>query len=337
MGFLEEMAYLGGQHPSVFDGEFASIAFNEVWLDIEEQHGDCSRASRRYVPLAWLAVELLEAADLPCDDAKLCCSWCCQAVQLLETESRAQGWPVGCVTRFEALRVPLLELAKEVEHLVVGVDADGEDQEETPEVGGDDLSVHIIEFSRHPQSLRRALQRSEFLRPCQRSLSEKGFKTELPSGAKIFVPAEFYEAVVVAVNALEGLHLKPWHVIVSEDLEEAVLAAATSLPSREQVRLKQNLTVECPPICEQCAAARPRFSCSRCGIAQYCTQDCQRMHWQLHSKVCISDEAGSPYVVNKTFVHVDVPGSLRSGPSSGQKTVSTSAANPRVLRNPRNA
>merc|ERR1712129_539363 len=264
-------------------------------------------------------------------------SWCCQAVQLLDPERSASvGWPVGCVSQFESLRVPLLELAKEGEQSVFGTGAESNGEEQAPEPDQDGFHVHIIEYSRHPQSLRRALLGCDSLMTCRRSLREKGLSPELQSGAKIFVPAEFYEAVVVAVQGLEDLRLKPWHVVVSEEFEEAVIAAAASLPSREQVRMKHNLAVECPPICEQCAAPKPRFSCSRCGVARYCSQECQKMHWQLHSKVCMSDEAGSPSVVSKTFVHVDLPTSLRSGPSS-RKTASTIDANPRVMRNPRKA
>lgn len=338
MGTLEQMGYLGGLHPSVFEGEFEAIACTNVWLDIEQEHGDTSEASRRFVPLAWLAAELLEAVARSSDDAKLLNSWCCQAAQLLDPErGAAGGWPVGRVGQFETLRVPLLELAKDGEQSVFGKAADSDAEEQTPEPGVDGLRVHIIEYSRHPQSLRRALLGCESLMPCRRSLHDRGFSPEFPSGAKIFVPAEFYEAVVVSLQGLEGVYLKPWHVIVSEDFETAVVAAAASLPSREQVRMKNNITVECPPICEQCAAPTPRFSCSRCGVARYCTRECQKMHWQLHSKACMSDEAGSLTLVSKTFIHVHLPSSLRSGPSSCQKTASTSDANPRVLRNPRKA
>jgi len=336
--FFEHAGYLGGLHPSELEGEFTSIAFADVWLDFEKEHGDASEASTRYVPLAWLAVKLFEAASGSCDDSQESKSLCCQAVQLLDPDGNVDVcWPRGCVRQLETLRLPLFELATESEQQVLGTAAGSDVEEQAPEADGGGLRVHIIEYSRHPQSLRSALLSCESLLPCQRGLRDAGFSPELPSGAKIFVPAEFYEAVVMAVENVEDLRLTPGHVIVSEEFEEAALAAVASLRSREQVRRKRDFAVDCLPVCEQCGASKPRFECSRCHVARYCSRGCQTMHWQVHRKSCNSDEVGILSVVSNTFIHVDLPSSLRSGPSSCPKTASTSAANPRVLRNPRKA
>eukprot|EP00449_Zooxanthella_nutricula_P051072 CAMPEP_0198577976 /NCGR_PEP_ID=MMETSP1462-20131121/119608_1 /TAXON_ID=1333877 /ORGANISM="Brandtodinium nutriculum, Strain RCC3387" /LENGTH=667 /DNA_ID=CAMNT_0044309263 /DNA_START=42 /DNA_END=2047 /DNA_ORIENTATION=+ len=234
--FFEHAGYLGGLHPSELEGEFTSIAFADVWLDFEKEHGDASEASTRYVPLAWLAVKLFEAASGSCDDSQESKSLCCQAVQLLDPDGNVDVcWPRGCVRQLETLRLPLFELATESEQQVLGTAAGSDVEEQAPEADGGGLRVHIIEYSRHPQSLRSALLSCESLLPCQRGLRDAGFSPELPSGAKIFVPAEFYEAVVMAVENVEDLRLTPGHVIVSEEFEEAALAAVASLRSREQV------------------------------------------------------------------------------------------------------
>jgi len=85
VGWLEGMEYLENLHPSVFEGEFNAIADTAAWLDLEIQHGDASRSSRRYFPLAWLAVTLLKVVGA-LDGSNAMTRVCCQAVQLLDPE-----------------------------------------------------------------------------------------------------------------------------------------------------------------------------------------------------------------------------------------------------------
>jgi hypothetical protein len=41
------------------------------------------------------------------------------------------------------------------------------------------------------------------------------------------------------------------------------------------------------PRCFSCGTLHPRFKCTRCKIAVYCSQDCQRLHWSVdHKSVC---------------------------------------------------
>mmetsp|Transcript_40279 Transcript_40279/g.79559 ORF Transcript_40279/g.79559 Transcript_40279/m.79559 type:complete len:155 (+) Transcript_40279:93-557(+) len=128
--------------------------------------------------------------------------------------------------------------------------------------------------------------------------------------------------------------LKPWHVIVSTDFEEAVLLAVSSLPSREQVKEQASYPVVCPPVCDNCLASNPPYACPHCGEAQYCSRRCQQMHFHVHARHCQSDNE-TPSIMTTTFIHVEIPSSLRSAPSSLAKTVATSDANARVRLNPR--
>jgi len=162
-----------------------------------------------------------------------------------------------------------------------------------------------------------------------------GLSPELPSGAKIFVKPEHFEMVLAAVRRAEVV-LKPWHVIVSIDFEDSVVATVSSLASREQVKQKVTYPVLCPPVCDNCLAQNPRYACLECGEAQYCSHECQKKHFHIHSRQCQSDNEALS-IVKSTFIHVEIPSSLRSAPSSRAKTVSTSDANARVRVSPRRA
>lgn len=142
-----------------------------------------------------------------------------------------------------------------------------------------------------------------------------------------------FEAVLAAVKRAEVV-LKPWHVIVSEDYEDLVMAAVSALPSREQVKKKASHPIMCPAVCGNCLAPNPRFACSSCRDVRYCSRACQRNHFQVHARECqCSNEECS--IVKSTFIHVEIPSSIRSAPSSRAKTVSTSDANARIKVHPR--
>ena len=52
--------------------------------------------------------------------------------------------------------------------------------------------------------------------------------------------------------------------------------------------------------CWRCAAANPRFRCTRCGEARYCGLVCQKMDWGEHKKSCI-------VTTNETVKSIDPP------------------------------
>lgn len=178
---LEQMEHFSGLHPSVFRGEYSSIAFQDTWLDFEEQHGDTSEASRRFVPLAWLAVKLVTLCvrqdPTTREDDK---AVCCEAVQLLD-ESTRDAYPFPL--EFRVLREPLLHVAKEAEEACLNPapsrndEGVSEDQEE--ETPMDELIVKVLQYSRHPQSLRDALLRGEALAACRKALRDCGLSPEL--------------------------------------------------------------------------------------------------------------------------------------------------------------
>lgn len=194
--------------------------------------------------------------------------------------------------------------------------------------------ILILEYSRHPLELEEALLQHPSLEACRQALAMENLSFKLEGGAKIFVKPAYYEAVI---KALEGKELKPWLVIVAAEFEQAVGQAVASLPSRMQVRQKKRSMVAVAVSdrhCEHCGKDCPRFKCTHCSSTWYCSQDCQRRDWKFH-KAAGGDLL--PVVVKRTFLHLDVPSSLRSEPSTGPKTQSTSDANPRVKVNPRKA
>lgn len=40
------------------------------------------------------------------------------------------------------------------------------------------------------------------------------------------------------------------------------------------------------PVCSTCGECGPPKKCSQCKSVQYCDQDCQKMHWFTHKKIC---------------------------------------------------
>jgi len=200
------------------------------------------------------------------------------------------------------------------------------------------FAVHVIQYSRHPSILRSALLEGEELRICRDALAANGFSAEQPSGAKVFVLPEQFDSVLSAIDSLD---LKPWHVVVSEEFEKAVDQAVKRLPSQAQVREKQRTHVPSGP-CASCGMVTPRFTCQRCNLVRYCSRGCQQQNWRDHKKLCIAsqenvDDSGFPVVLKRTFLEVPVQSSLRSSQVSGDKTKSTTDADPRKGMNPRKA
>ena len=49
-------------------------------------------------------------------------------------------------------------------------------------------------------------------------------------------------------------------------------------------------------LCHNCSAcahlATPRYQvCSGCGVARYCSLECQRLHWPRHQEECLACQA----------------------------------------------
>jgi len=170
----------------------------------------------------------------------------------------------------------------------------------------------------------------EPLKDCRGSLSEKGFSPELACGAKVFVAPQHFEPVM---RAVQGQDLKPWHVLASDDFCDLVTDTVSSLPSRAQVREKSHRAVSIDPsACLACGTAGARYRCFQCRQAVYCSRTCQQRDWREHHASC---EPGLPVLVKRTFLNVQVPSSLWSGPTSSTQTASTTDADPRKPPNHR--
>jgi len=164
--------------------------------------------------------------------------------------------------------------------------------------------VCLMEFKRDPESFHHTLLNCPELKSCRDALAAWGFNPELPSQAKAFVRPDLFEATLEAVS-LQGFALKGRHVLVEPDLEEVVqrvlkVSADTSLGCKgsEGVTVKRQLLV---PI----------------AFAQEVVQ------------------SELPVLVKRTFIEVSKCSSLRSVPTSGIVTVSTSDAH--CISNPRAA
>lgn len=171
-------------------------------------------------------------------------------------------------------------------------------------------TVYLLEFSRSPSSFLEALLNHPALQACADDLAaivtdvwaEAG-PPLLKSGAKMFVNPEQVPLVLEQIRA-EGWQLKPRHVIVNDQYEEAVvfrLCRASAL-----------------------VIAVVQKRCSEMGAFGVRSEEALQSEWLS--------------VVKRTFIHLPIPSSIWSGPSSGQKTASTSqahvAVNPRQRKRP---
>lgn len=155
-----------------------------------------------------------------------------------------------------------------------------------------------------------------------------GFQTELTSGAHIFVKSKDYHPVCDAI-VREGWQLQRRHVVVTREFEDVVIAAVKELASKLQVRLKRRTSSTVSSL----SVGSSAFGAAHVDLhASYCAEQ------QMESGSENEKSGRAPefiYVVKRTFIHIPVPASLYSGPSSGQKTASTGDANPRVHFSPR--
>eukprot|EP00928_Gymnodinium_smaydae_P065632 TRINITY_DN48736_c0_g1_i1.p1 TRINITY_DN48736_c0_g1~~TRINITY_DN48736_c0_g1_i1.p1 ORF type:complete len:245 (-),score=37.35 TRINITY_DN48736_c0_g1_i1:24-758(-) len=93
----------------------------------------------------------------------------------------------------------------------------------------------LLEFTRHPAEFQRALLEGSELRGCRDLLAQANLPCELSSGAKVFVrPSEY----PMALAASQQRQLRPFHVVISADLESLLQAAVCALPCRSKVRVR---------------------------------------------------------------------------------------------------
>lgn len=194
-------------------------------------------------------------------------------------------------------------------------------------------SIYLLEFSRSPESFRRCFLDRPKLLECHASLREKCFDPDLPSGAKVFVNPDHFQALMDALDT-EGYDLKPRHVLTSDDFEEEVIAAVAGLRSSDRVKQKQRTTVagmaEASDVFETPEQDAQAPANMRTGVSKESAETSEGRSDGNHP----ASMRGDLYVVKRTFIHIK-NSSLWSGPTSGQKTASTTDADPRSGQNPR--
>lgn len=101
--------------------------------------------------------------------------------------------------------------------------------------------VYLLQFSRYPKELRVALLEGIPLRQCRQMMEDEGYAVNLPSGAKVFVHPGQYQDVT---TALEGMALRPYHVVVSQSLEHLVQESLQQVPRQSKVKVKARSAVQ---------------------------------------------------------------------------------------------
>lgn len=187
-------------------------------------------------------------------------------------------------------------------------------------------SVYLLEYSRSPQSFRSCFLTCPKLQECHALLIDNGYDTELPSGAKIFVSPDQFQPVMQTLSA-ECWELKPRHIIVNDDFEEAVVQTVNSLRSSDRIKQKTRAVLELGKDLDHAqASTEPSVDFDEStgeGAATACPQ-----------RSVGADLEAVPFIVKRTFIHIPVQSSLWSDPG-GQKTASTTDADPRCGPNPR--
>jgi len=107
-----------------------------------------------------------------------------------------------------------------------------------PETQPEAEKIHLLEYNRHPEAFRLALAEGAPLQECRAALESAGHKWLLDSGAKVFVQPWQYAQVAIAIFE-QGIHLRPYHVLVAESLEYHVEASLADLSYRQGARVRK--------------------------------------------------------------------------------------------------
>ena len=103
--------------------------------------------------------------------------------------------------------------------------------------------VVVLHFSRSPPELKESLEGSEELMAVRKELEQAGGSWTLHSGTKVLLRPGVYKQLLRHLSRNPHVKLQSCHVLVSEDLEEAVMAQVHKLRSRLQVRLRHSETL----------------------------------------------------------------------------------------------
>jgi len=154
------------------------------------------------------------------------------------------------------------------------------------------MQVVVLEYSQRGAWFHRALLESVDLQETRAALEEAEMNPMLPSGAKIFVAPEDFQAVVQHLS--EGSwRLKGSHVVVAAALEEQVRAVVERARATTSKR------------------ERGRGSCT---VKDRIEVDVHLSHYGV-PETAATAASSTPFLVKRTFVHIPIPNSMRSGSS----------------------
>jgi hypothetical protein len=75
-------------------------------------------------------------------------------------------------------------------------------------------------------------------------------------------------------------------------------AKSCNAPSQQRVHPSTTNTYD-PESCAMCGKAGELKTCSRCGIARYCDEECQKKDWVTHKRHCAKRPVGERHVVTE--------------------------------------
>jgi len=108
--------------------------------------------------------------------------------------------------------------------------------------------VNILQVARADRAcFKTALQESPALQQCRGALQAEGHSPDVHGGAQIFVQPSKYEAVMRALMPFKS-ELRFYHIVTEPSLEQHVRAAIRTLPSREQVRVRDLVSLYSVPV-----------------------------------------------------------------------------------------
>eukprot|EP00930_Biecheleria_cincta_P083691 TRINITY_DN73219_c0_g1_i1.p1 TRINITY_DN73219_c0_g1~~TRINITY_DN73219_c0_g1_i1.p1 ORF type:complete len:373 (+),score=57.85 TRINITY_DN73219_c0_g1_i1:1241-2359(+) len=170
--------------------------------------------------------------------------------------------------------------------------------------------VQLLEYSRTPESFGRCLEVHPVLRDCRCKLQRMGLAAELESGARIFVAMDQYAPVLRAIEE-GGYQLRPRHVIAQQHFLSAVTEAVESLKGMQQVhekRTKRRLLLAL----DSAEAGNSSENVEEDNLDEEAYQEEKEDTALAELPVLL---------VKNTFIHMPIPSSLGSEPSSGARTV----------------
>jgi len=130
------------------------------------------------------------------------------------------------------------------------------------------------------------------LHGCKQALRQAGLEYRLPCGAYLFVAPDLYSFIIEHLGA-HAICLRHSDVIASLCYEDAVMRTIYDMPRKYKLRIRHRELLEVPTAPESAAADEE------------------------------PNEDDIQVEIKCTFIHIPIPSSLRTEPSDGPRTAST--------------